>query len=159
MIKLTQKQKNDIEIIKYFIPKSHKNAIITQEDIQEFVEFDCYGKQSSKYDPTRRKVDWYNALCEGKIWRGIFIWLYEEWVMDGSTPYYTLLKWMPIIVKDYIKKEMFKWVNSDKIDYIWQEANKKQSIKDILETIFFRIKNFKKLRKYWFKLKNFIYFK
>lgn len=139
-MKLTKKQIKDLNSVKYFIPKALKNNKITDEDIRLFFEYSDRWLNWDKIKGYRVwNIDWFNTLIEWKRWRGIHIWMYEQWILDWSVPYYDLLKWMPLDVKDIIKKEMFKWVDKDRIDEIWILRNNKWIlIKEWLEFIIWK---------------------
>jgi hypothetical protein len=86
----------------------------------------------------------FKLLCEGKKWRGIHIHeMWEEGILEGSTPYFTILggydktikrKWwqfwkpkqwlehepMPRSVVDFIKKDIFKGQDADTIEKCYQ---------------------------------------
>lgn len=146
-MKLTKKQIKDLNNIKYFIPKALKNNKITDEDIRLFFE---YSDRWLNWDKIKRyrvwNIDWFNTLIEWKRWRGIHIWMYEQWILDWSVPYYSLLKWMPLDIKDIIKKEMFKWADKDRIDEIWILRNNKLIlIKEWLEFIIWKTNRMIKL--------------
>lgn len=88
---------------------------------------------------------WFNALCEAKRWRGIHMELYEQWILEGSTPIYTLLvdfakrKWYqfwkptyvqfvtPRSVVEFMKKELFKWASASSIEYTYNQILWKNS--------------------------------
>jgi len=128
MLNLTKRQNNDLETIKFFIPDCLKKIIITDEDIVKFFEYSEKGLH--KQDIVDRNMkDGFNALVEGKRWRGIHIHgMYEEGILDGSMPYLVILgginlkeEIMPRSVVDFMKKEMFKGKDSDIIEECYQE--------------------------------------
>lgn len=116
-MKLTSKQKIDLETIRYFIPNQMKDIHILESDIVKFFEYS--DKWMHKWEISRSDRSYFKALIEWKRWRGIHIWMYEEWIMDGSVPYIEILSGIPESVKNYLKKEMFQWIYSEKIDYIY----------------------------------------
>ncbi len=73
-MKLTNKQKIDLETIEYFIPKGYYPEI-TDEDRKMFLEVSEKGLHKDKVE--WRKLDGFNALIQGKRWRGIHI--HEMW--------------------------------------------------------------------------------
>lgn len=141
---ITQSQKNDIECIKWFIPSIvFKNIIITDLDINKFLDYSERGKNKELIGDY--KIDGFNALIQGKRWRGIHIHeLYEQGILDGTIPYFTLLggfcggkrKWynlrryfvgkfkhdlIPRVVVNFLKKEMFKGKDAELIENCYQE--------------------------------------
>jgi hypothetical protein len=149
---MTNKQRNDIECIKYFIPEVCRAVSITDEDIKMFLEYSDKGLHKDKVGEWQHGEQYrngFNALIQGKRWRGIHIHeMYEEGVLDGTMPYFTILggytvterrKWwqfwkkkytfyhipIPRVVVDFLKKEMFKGQDADTIEKCYQEINKK----------------------------------
>jgi len=125
---MTPKQQKDIESIMFFIPKL-KYPTPTEEDIKNFLELSERGlhKELENY----LKMDGFNALIQGKRWRGIHIHeLWEKEILSGLIPYLTILgkenpKYiLPRIVVDFIKKEIFKGYDADLIEYCYQEVLK-----------------------------------
>lgn len=110
-MKLTNKQKIDLETILFFIPNTLKHTDITNEDIKMFFEFSDKWLHKELRKKYSNKINWFNTLCEWKRWRGIYIWIYEEWVLDWSMPYSVIFEWMPENVIIFLKKEMFKGIN------------------------------------------------
>lgn len=144
---MTKKQENDIEICRYFIPDIIKHIPITKQDIQMFLEWSEQGKHKDKTGTwailPKELQNGFNALIEGKQWRGIHMQMYEDGVLDGTMPYFTLLggydttlkiKWwqfwkpkfthvhkpIPRNVVEYMKKEMFKGHDADLIEKVYQ---------------------------------------
>lgn len=97
---ITKKQENDLFSILYFLPQ--KKVKITKEDTRDFFNF------SDRGEMPKRETKGYEALKEGKRWRGIHMRMYEEGIMDGSVPYSVLLEEMPQKIVSFISKEMFK---------------------------------------------------
>ncbi len=127
---MTIKQQNDIECIKWFIPETCKNIEITDKDIEMFLEYSDRGLHKDKVGEWAFGEEWrngFNALIAGKRWRGIHIHeMYEDGVLDGSVPYFTLLggdskeEIMPRVVVDFLKKEMFKGKDTEIIEKCYQ---------------------------------------
>lgn len=125
-MKLTNKQKKDIETIMMFIPDTHKNVEITEKDKADFQAYSTHGvlpkgkKQTGKLD---MNIDGFTALIHGKRLRGLHMELWEDGVMEGTTPYYTLLQnsqgKIPKSLKEFMKKEMFKGVDSELIENVY----------------------------------------
>jgi len=131
----TKKQRNDIECIKYFIPSNCKYPPITEKDEEMFLgwsERGLHKEMESEY-----KMDGFNALVQGKRWRGIHIHeMWEPGVLDGIISYWDLLggydskEIMPRVVVDFMKKEMFKGKDAKVIEKDYQEVlNKWTSLK------------------------------
>lgn len=141
---MTKSQKNDLKITKYFIPKVFKNIEITNEDEKMYFEWSESGKHKDKISGMPYKINGFNALVQGKEWRGIHMGLYEQGVLDSSVPYLVLLggneitihrKWwqfwkekitfknkpIPREIVDFMKKEMFKGKHSEMIEQIYQK--------------------------------------
>lgn len=135
---MTEKQKKDLECIKYFIPESLLKYKITERDIEDFYKFDTNGIKP------KFETDGYKVLITAKERRGMTMRMYEEGVLDGSMPYFTLLggyaetikrKWwqlwkqktqhlhkpIPRYVVDFMKKEMFKGGDSDTIETCYKK--------------------------------------
>ena len=139
---LTNKQQKDLETIVYFIPTQVKLMKITDKDIEKFFEYSDQWKHKEDIDE-RWVRNWFDALVQGKRWRGIHMQMYEEGILDGSMPYFTLLEWydtwrtpkwfwrllsrvgldfrlkhkpIPRSVVDFMKKEMFKWHDAETIE-------------------------------------------
>lgn len=139
---LTNKQQKDLETIIYFIPYNFKWIKITDRDIEMFFEYSDSGKHKDKLSD-RWVYSWFDALIQGKRWRWIHMQMYEEGILDGSMPYFTLLggydtwrtplwfwrllsriwldfrlkhKPIPRSVVDFMKKEMFKGHDAETIE-------------------------------------------
>ena len=142
-MQLKAKQKADLVSIEYFIPRIMKHIEITDEDRLMFLENSEQGKHKELVDTY--KMDGFNALIQGKRWRGIHIHeLYEPGTIDCTMPYYTILGGNEILVKrrwwqfwkpkytfrhlpiprevvDFLKKEMFQGMDSDLIEKTYQD--------------------------------------
>lgn len=146
-MKITEKQKKDLETIIYFIPESMRNIQIKDKDIEKFFEYSDSGKHKQEIAsiPTQGSFTWLWALIQGKRWRGIHMEQYEQWILDGSTPIYTLLvdfakrKWYqfwkptyiqvvtPDSVVEFMKKELFKGASASSIEYTYNQILWKNS--------------------------------
>ncbi len=115
----------------------HKDKIPTAKNQMEY-----YKKSGGK--PYLHKSTGFEVLVEGKKWRGIHIHeMYEQGILDCSMPYMIILgawaisikrKWwqfwkplytfkhdpVPVSVKDFMKKEMFKGHDADIIEKCYQ---------------------------------------
>src|SRR3990167_1653330 len=138
---LTNRQKKDLETIRYFIPREMRNIVIVDEDIKRFLELSERGRgeNSGKF----AKGGGYEALVQGKRLCGLHMGMWEEGILEGSVPYFTLLggfekirKWynilryfkgkythdpLPRAVVDFMKKEMFKGFDAVIIKEIYQK--------------------------------------
>ena len=109
---LTNKQSKDLETINYL--NNIDKGDYTGQDIKIFFDFSEKGIR-----PEVETVG-FKTLKEGKRWRGIHMEMYEEGVLDGSTPYRILLESVPESVKDFMKREMFKGIDADIIERVWR---------------------------------------
>lgn len=119
MKKLTKRQENDLLTIRYFIPSLLNDIEITDNDIESFFDFSERGKEPTKIS------EGYNVLLEGKRWRGIHMRMYEDGILDGSVPYRMLFnteELMPRPIVDFMKKEMFKGIDYNLIENIYQNS-------------------------------------
>lgn len=105
-MKLSPHRKSDLETVMYFIPPACKGIPITEQDIQMFFENSEQGLHKEKIKISHFS-DGFNALLQGKSWRGVHMGMWEEGILDGSVPYYDILKEVPRSVVDFMKKEMF----------------------------------------------------
>lgn len=142
-MKLTSLQEKDLETVLYFIPELMKHIPISNGDIKMFFENSEKGLHKEKVGGLPYKMDGFNALLEGKSWRGVHMRMYEEGVLDGTMPYFTILggydkvmkrKWwqfwkkkytyvhspVPRAVVDFMKKEMFKGADAVTIERCYQ---------------------------------------
>lgn len=116
----SSRQMRDIETIRFFIPSGMKHIPITLEDIQKFLDISerGEGKNEGKF-ATGSGVA---ALLQGKRWREWHMGAWEESVLEGSIPYYTLLFQndppLPVSVIEYMKKSMFKGQHAGIIDAV-----------------------------------------
>lgn len=146
-MKLSQRKQNELEVWEYFIPSNCHWADKTDKDIDMFFEWSEQGKHKELISIPTFKPEgrtYFHALVWGKKWAGIHIHeLYEQGVLDGTMPYYTILsgfdktiyrkwwqfwkpkKWftytaVPRPVVDFIKKEMFKGKDAEIIEECYQ---------------------------------------
>lgn len=138
-MKLTKNQQKDLESIIYFIPSILKNVSVKEEDIKMFFENSERGMHQDKVR-TSHFNDGFNALIEGKRWRGIHMQMWEEGILDG-VGYFILLgglaekrrwfnpyRWLrgkyynrpiPRPVVDFMAKEMFRGIDAELIESIY----------------------------------------
>jgi hypothetical protein len=118
---MTGKQQKDIDTARYFIPRAMKGVEITQEHIDQYLAVSERGeKNAGKFDE--------NPLIQGKRNRGLHMGLWEEGVLEGSVPYFTLLgenEPIPRLIVDFMKKEMFKGLDAEQIEYCYQSLLQK----------------------------------
>lgn len=132
-MKITNKQKKDLETILYFAPKELVEKYpITNKDIEDFFNYSDRGIAPADHScgtglgRDRGKPRGYHSLLEGKRWRGIHVHeLYEPGVRNLTVPYFILLggidkEKMPRSVVDFLKREMFKGQDADIIEKCYQ---------------------------------------
>jgi len=102
------KQDIDIESVRYFAKGEPTN-----EQVEEYKEWSNNGT----------KISTDNPMISGKKWRDIHIGMYEEGILDGSVPYWTLMEDMPYPVAVYMSKSMFRGMDRDLIMTCWHEVN------------------------------------
>jgi len=70
----------------------------------------------------------YFQLLEGKRWQGIHMQMWEDGNLDGTIPYWVLMggedlkEILPRIVVDFMKKEMFKGIDAELIEKVYQDV-------------------------------------
>lgn len=120
-MRFTKRQSKDLEIIEYFIPTVLKHVRITDEDREAFLLI------SERGIYPQIKTEGVKALEQGKRWRGIHMFeMYEPGILDSSMPYMVILggdgeELMPRLVVDFMKKEIFKGIDADLIEAIYQD--------------------------------------
>jgi len=78
----------------------------------------------------KQKVDGWMVLMEAKSWQGVMMEEWEQGILDGSVPYWTLLGGenpndiLPRIIIDFIKKELFKGIDKELIESTYQKVLK-----------------------------------
>lgn len=128
-MKLTKNQEKELEVWEYFIPNDCDWLPKTEEDIIKFFEKSEQGKHKSEggtVPSSSGDYSYFNALCWGKIWAGRHWQMYEEGVLEGTMPYFTILqtndnKPIPRSVVDQMKREMFKGIDAEVIEKVYQE--------------------------------------
>lgn len=121
---MTKKQSVDIECIKYFIPECMRKIEIIDKDIELFLDYSEKGLNKDLIGDY--KMDGFNALVQGKRWRGIHVHeLFEVGVIEGTMPYITILDGMPKYVVEFLKKEMFRGIDADIIEKVYLEIIEK----------------------------------
>ncbi len=110
---MTKEQLKDIETIRYFIPDCMKHIEITDQDVKDFLDLSERGLNKDKVGTYT--MDGFNALVQGKRWRGIHVEMFEEGNLDGSFPYWELATCYPVSVVEFMAGEMFKGVDKNRI--------------------------------------------
>ncbi len=148
-MKLTKSQQNELEVWEYFMPDNCKWLPKTGKDIEMFFEWSEQGKHKDKlrwnYNITEHP--YFQGLVEGKRWAGIHWQMYEDGVLDGTMPYFTILggndkivykKWWqiwrhkyrlihnppPRSVVNQMKREMFTGIDAEVIENCYQRILK-----------------------------------
>lgn len=134
-MKLSTKQELDLKTVQYFIPQAMKNIPISSTDVEMFFDWSERGKHKDLVSPM--KMDGFNALIQGKEWRGVHMRMFEEGIKEGTMPYMTILTkdvkikrkrwqiWKPLYttearpiekpIVDFMAKEMFKGIDKEVI--------------------------------------------
>lgn len=118
-MRLTEKQKNDLETIEYFIPSHCDWEKRNEKSIKMFFEYSDQGKHKDiasihAYLPEGRT--YFHALVWGKKRRGIHIHeLWEPAILEGTITYYELVQDLPISVVKFMQKEIFRGTDSELI--------------------------------------------
>jgi hypothetical protein len=91
---LTNKQKREIEVLKYFIPKSYYREPLPRE-IEEFFNWSERGGSITEG----------NILALGKMWRDVHIKVYMEDIwMYGLMIFWESMGKFPPSVKEFLEK-------------------------------------------------------
>src|SRR3990167_5003904 len=100
---MTTKQRADIECVKFFIPHWCDYGIVSEDDEKKFLEYSERGKHKADVDGF--KFDGFNALVQGKRWRGVHI--HELWKPDLNITLFIeeLEDSLPPVVFEHVKKE------------------------------------------------------
>jgi len=122
---MTEKQLIDLETIEYFMPFCYRHLEITDKDREKFLEH----SEKGLHEPDERVIDGFNALVQGKVWRGRHMHeLYEEGVLEGTMPYSTILGLeegdtpVPRSVMEFMAKEIFKGQNAKQIRKLYNQS-------------------------------------
>lgn len=112
----------EIERLEYFIPTQNIRKMISADDA--FANFSERGIEpdfSHVENPLR-----YFQLLEAKKWQGVHMRMWEEGILDGSVPYWTILggenpkEILPRNIVNFMKKEMFEGQDSELIEKCYQ---------------------------------------
>ncbi len=150
-MRITTKKLEEIVVWEYFMPTNCKWSPKTDDEIIKFFQWSEQGKHKDIYFKLQQENPYHIGLREGKRWAGIHWQMYEDGVLEGSMPYFTILggydisikrKWwqfwkpkytfyhrpVPREVVNQMKKEMFKGIDSEIIERCYQnileESNK-----------------------------------
>lgn len=131
---MTKGQQEDLETIRFFIPAAMRHIEITDQDVKAFFELSEHGKHGERVGLST--MDGFNALVQGKRWRGIHMEMWEEGMLEKwvnphtkevtyscSVPYACLLDGLPRSVMEFAAKEMFKGKDKELIYTVWEEIN------------------------------------
>lgn len=120
---MTQAQQADLETVRYFIPKDLiRYPEPAEQDVQDFFEWSERGLHKDRIG----QVDGFNALVQGKRWRGIHMEMWEQGVLDGTVALCELVE-APFAVVEFMAKEMFKGQMAQTI------RNARQACKDYVQ--------------------------
>ena len=104
---LSKRQKEELEVWKYFIPDNCVWLPETELDVEKFFEWSEQGKHRDRL--MSGDLSYFEALRQGKRWAGIHAHeLYEKGVLDGTMPYAVILEGVPNSVVQFLSKEMFR---------------------------------------------------
>jgi hypothetical protein len=116
----------EIVNLEYFIPKGRIRRMITADEaFNKFSERGIKPDFSYIENPYR-----YFQLLEAKRWRGITMQMWEDGILEGSVPYWTLLggedyrEILPQNIVNFIKKELFKGSDKEMIEKCYQDILK-----------------------------------
>lgn len=135
---MTNKQKKEIECLEYFardieLYKGLANETLNwsadiKEDKKGLTPEEAYFliTDQGEKDIKVTDRDELRRLLDAKKWRLRTMEMYQEGVVEGSTPYYTLLgfeedKPVPVCVKDFMARTMFEGIDSEIINKAWKE--------------------------------------
>ena len=134
-LKLTNKQKKEPVVWKYFMLEQDLRLKITDENLKMFFEWSERGLHKQEANDAIRKntQTGFGALVRGKRLAGIHMHeLYEPGILNGTVPYFTLLGGedgvpIPREVVDFMKKEMFRGIDAETIEKVYQEIHSKRT--------------------------------
>lgn len=117
---LTKGQQQDLESILFFIPDAMKHVAISDQDIKDFFELSEKGKHQERIGSY--SMDGFNALVQGKRWRGIHMEMWEEGILSCDVPYLNIIEGLPIGAVEFAAKELFKGKDKETILKVWKES-------------------------------------
>ena len=108
-MRITKRQKDDLECVKWFIPDWVDWQESTEKDEKSFLEYSERGLHKDKINHFFYKQKWrdgFNALIQGKRWRGIHVKeLWEKGAVEGTIGKYEIMESLPAVVARYVAKE------------------------------------------------------
>lgn len=109
-MKLTNKQKKELEVWNYYAPKNCKWDEYNEKDVFCFFEWSEQGKHKERanlltYLPEGRS--YFHKLLWGKKWADVHIGMYEEGILSFSTFYLEILQ-NPIKL-NWLKRKLLGW--------------------------------------------------
>lgn len=113
---MTTNKKSELERLKWFSPHIFKK--ITEKDIKAY------------FDSSERGIGDGGKIGMAKSRQGIILTEYEKGILDRTTPYFTILggeeskEFPPRDIVDFLKKELFKGIDADFIENMYQEVIK-----------------------------------
>jgi len=116
----------EIERLEFFIRNSPAKDFVGEDADKAFIDFSEKGIKTELEElqnPIR-----YKQLCQAKRWQGITMQMWEDSILDGSIPYWTLLggenpkEILPKNIVDFLKKELFKGIDKETIEKCYQEV-------------------------------------
>lgn len=147
-----KKKNKEIQRLEYWIENSKtvRNGYQNIYDGIMITTDDAFALYSEKGIETKPELitnyKRYKQLKEAKCWEGIHVGMWEEAVLDGSIPYWTLLggedkkEIMPRVIVDFMKKQMFQGKHADIIEDVYQRVLKYHQEKKIIkQTLWQRI--------------------
>lgn len=126
--KLTNSQNDELVVWKYFIPQNVEWSKENKPDIDKFFSWSEKGmyKQEAEnckqYEEANRS--YFHALVWGKKRAGLHVDLWEQAVLDSTTPYIEMVQGIPKQVMVYMSKCMFKGKDQRRIQKLWELENK-----------------------------------
>lgn len=154
MKKLTNKQENEIKCLDYFrlkninyhkLPKIQETGILINKGKIIGVRTGDLSAEEAYFEITTKGIkNVYTSnkgrllqILDSKKWRLRTLDMYEQGVLEGSTPYITLLgleegdKKVPKYVADFLGKTMFKGNNKELIMRLWEGQDFMKILRDL----------------------------
>lgn len=107
---MTEKQQNEIKCLDYFSPIGFKYKGNDKCNAEE--EYFRITQDGKKKNFKNARLE---QLLDAKKWRLRMMEMYENGVLEGSVPYYTILEGTPKVVKEFMAKTMFKGYDKELI--------------------------------------------
>lgn len=112
------------ECLKWFKPSFIKGEIKDSD-------WELFFKKSERGIEPEIRTEGYKILNGCKKWRDIQLNMWEEGILDGNVPYFTLLggedekEIPPREVVDFIKKDIFGGLDTEIIEKLYEKINTK----------------------------------